>query len=115
MKKSILLFLISGFYACVFAQTTMDFETWTTMNNGTIAVPEEPTLWITGNELVSVISPGNTVSAFKVTGAEAHGGTYAMKIVTVAVSNDPTGGLLPNPIGIATTGKIQISPLKLIN
>ena len=116
MKKLLLSITVFGAFVSANAQSsTMDFETWTQMNNGTLPVPEEPTLWFSGNQLCSAISPGNSPSVFKVTGAEAHGGTYAMKIVTVDVVNDPSGGLLPDPVGIASAGKIQISPLKLID
>ncbi|MBI4946392.1 MAG: PCMD domain-containing protein [Bacteroidetes bacterium] len=115
MKLHLLVFIISGASVCTFAQPTMDFETWTTMNNGTLATPEEPTGWITGNQLVTFVSPGNSISVTKVTGTEAHGGLYAMKIVTVDVVNDPSGGQLPDPTGVAFVGKVQISPLKLIN
>ncbi len=116
MKKLLLSIIAAGTSFCAFAQNpTMDFESWTTMNNGTISVPEEPTNWVTGNQLVSFVSPGNSTSVFKVTGTEAHGGTYAMKIVTVDVVNDPSGGQLPDPTGVAFVGKVQLSPLKLIS
>jgi hypothetical protein len=45
-----------------------------------------------------------------VSGTEAHGGSYAMKIKTVNVSNNPLPpGSIPNPAGIAFTGKVNIS------
>lgn len=116
MKKILFSILVSGSSACLFAQIpTLDFESWTTMNNGTLAVPEEPTGWVTGNQLVSIISPGNSTSVTKATGADAHGGLAAMKITTVDVVNDPSGGQLPDPTGIAFGGKVQLSPLKLGN
>lgn len=116
MKKLLLSVIISGTSACLLAQSpTMDFENWTTMNNGTIATPEEPTGWVTGNQLCTFISPGNSTSVTKVSGAEAHGGQYAMKITTVDVVNDPSSGMMPDPTGVAFTGKVQISPLKMIN
>jgi len=116
MKKTLLSISISGVMAFASAQTpTFDFESWTTMNNGSLAVPEEPTNWVTGNQLKNALYPTNDTSVFKVSGAEAHSGQYAMKITTVTIVNDPTGGQLPNPVGIAFSGKIQIIPsIKLV-
>lgn len=115
MKKFLLYLSFSLSFTISYSQPTFDFESWTTMNNGTIAVPEEPSGWVTENQLVSILSPGNDSSIFKVSGTEAHGGLYAMKIKTVKVNNDPTSGQIPNPAGVAYTGKVQISPVKLIN
>ncbi|MBI4931178.1 MAG: T9SS type A sorting domain-containing protein [Bacteroidetes bacterium] len=112
MKKLLLSLIISGASVCAFAQPTWNLETWSTMNNGVLAVPEEPTSWVTGNQLDNAFTPGNDTSVFKVSGTEAHSGTYAMKITTVDVVNMPASavGLIPDPVGIAFTGKVQATP-----
>ncbi len=111
MKKILLSLFVSATSVCGFAQTpTWDFESWTTMNNTVLPVPEEPTSWVTGNQLVSFATPGNDTSVFKVTG---NSGLFAMKITTVDVVNNPAVGIIPDPAGIAFTGKIQVSPFKI--
>jgi hypothetical protein len=91
MKKLLLSGIIISASFCSFAQTTWDFETW----NGT-----EPTGWISENELMLL---GNPQSVFQET-ASVHGGTKAMKILTVTMTSPIAG--LPNPIGLAAPGKL---------
>jgi len=94
MKKLILSLVITSASACVFAQPTMDFESWT----GT-----EPTGWISENELMLA---GNPQSAFQeTTPANVHGGTKALKLVSITMTSPVTG--LPNPIGLAAPGQLM--------
>ena len=93
MKKLLLSVIISGTSLCTFAQTTWDFEAW----NG-----NEPQGWISENELMVLINPQ---SAFQeTTPANVHGGTKALKLVSVTMTNPVAG--LPNPIGLAAPGKL---------
>lgn len=106
MKKFLFTLAWAGVCALAFSQTpTWDFESWTTMN-GPVPVPEEPTGWLTGNQLVTFFTPGNDTSVFKASGTEAHSGQYAMKVTTVDVVNNPDPSVIPDPIGYAVTGDI---------
>lgn len=100
MKQLAFFLLVCLISLMGFSQPTFDFEGW----NGT-GVNENPNGWVTGNLLVNILLQGNQQSVFKVNGADAHSGTYAMKIVTVPVVTNPLPSILPNPIGIAATGK----------
>lgn len=105
MKKLLLSALFCGASLLSFAQPTFDFETWTGSGAN-----EDPFGWFTGNILVNGLFPGNVQSVFKVTGAEAHGGTYAMKIVSVDVNTNPAPTQVPDPIGIAAPGAVSFIP-----
>lgn len=94
MKNILFSIIITGASVTGFAQT-WDFESWT----GT-----EPTGWISANELM--ILPPNPQSAFQETvAANVHGGTKALKLVSVNLTNNP-GNALPNPIGLAAPGQL---------
>ena len=109
MKKLLLSIFISAASVCAFAQInpTRDFEAWVNPGSGAV---EEPRDWVTGNKLVNPLAPGNIQSVYKVTGGDAHGGTYAMKIVTVDVGTNPSTAVIPDPIGFAATGSATIIP-----
>jgi hypothetical protein len=113
MKKQLLSIFIFGTSVAAFAQPTWNMESWSTMNNGAIAVPEEPIQWVTENQLVNPFTAGNDTSVFKVTGADAYVGS-SMKITTVDVVNNPSAGIIPDPAGVAFTGKVQVSPFKIV-
>ncbi|HEY4799232.1 MAG TPA: T9SS type A sorting domain-containing protein [Bacteroidia bacterium] len=99
---TISLAVVSGIAYC---QTpTLDFESWT----GTGA-NIEPTGWLSENAVVLPPLYNNPQSVFQVTGAETHGGTYAMKIVSVSMTTPIAG--LPNPIGLAAPGQqVGVAP-----
>lgn len=105
MKKLLLSIFIIGTSVYSYSQApTRDFETWTTSGS-----TEDPTGWFSAN----VMSPlGNPPSVSKVTGAEAHGGTYAMKILSVTLTNT-LGAPIPNPVGLAATGKVNGNQFKI--
>ena len=102
MKKTLLSVLISGTSFCLFAQPTMDFETWT---------GNDPQGWISGNAIMLL---GNPQSVFKETiAANVHGGTASMKIVTVTLTNNPDPTAIPDPMGAAFPGKVNLAPLSM--
>lgn len=107
MKKLLLSLCVSVASVCAFAQPSWNFESW----NGT-GPNEQPNGWISGNVLVNPLLPGNTQSVFKATAPDVHGGTYAMKIVTVDVVSNPDPTMIPDPIGFAATGVIVGTSLK---
>lgn len=112
MKKNFLSLLVSFTgIMIVSAQPSTGFETWTTNGNngGFTNVPEEPTGWISENQLATPFTSGNDTSVWKASGANAHSGLYAMEIRTVNVTNNPVPSEIPNPSGIAFTGKIQVT------
>jgi hypothetical protein len=109
MKKLILSVITSASSLCLFAQTpTMDFESWTGTGTGVA-----PSGWVSEN--VAIIPPiyNNPQSVFNATSPDNHGGTSAMKIVSVAMTTNPAPGKLPDPVGLAATGKVNLSPPSL--
>lgn len=104
MKKQILFLLISGASFIGFAQTTMNFESWT--GSGAAI---EPAGWISENALTGI---GNAQSAFRDTAPNIHAGTYALKLVSVDMFINPAPASLPDPIGLAATGNLAGTALK---
>ncbi|MBI4932047.1 MAG: T9SS type A sorting domain-containing protein [Bacteroidetes bacterium] len=103
MKKLYILPLIAVMAALsAAAQPTFDFENWT---------GNDPTGWVTINPLMIL---GNPQGVFQATGVDAHSGTYAMKIVTVTLTNNPYPTVLHNPAAGAFTGLLQQVPFALI-
>ena len=91
--------MVAGAFSYAFAQApTFDFESW----NG-----NDPTGWVSANA-VSLL--GNPQSVFKET-ASVHSGTAAMKLVTVTLTNNPSPASIPNPMGAAFPGVVNLSPL----
>jgi len=111
MKKILLSLLVSGASVYAFAQPTWDFDSPSPAWNG-VGPNEQPNGWVSGNVLVSPFFPGNTQSVFKATAPDVHGGTYAMKIVTVDLVTNPDPSMIPDPIGFAATGAIVGTALK---
>lgn len=102
MKKLILLLFVTASSVCAFAQTTMDFETWS---------GNDPQGWVSGNAIMLL---GNPQSVFKETlAANVHGGTSSMKLVTVTLTNNPDPTSIPDPMGAAFPGVVNMSPLGL--
>src|ERR1051326_60517 len=110
MKKILLSLFISGAFVYASAQQpTWDFETWT--GSGTSINPSK---WISENHAIIPPIYNNPQSVFQATSPDIHGGTYAMKLSSVTMTSNPAPGQLPNPIGLAGTGTVSISPPKLI-
>ncbi len=111
MKKLTLLFtiLILKFsISTLVAQPNGGFENWTTLFSY-----EEPDDWQTFNFL-SLTSPPNPASAFKVLGLDVHSGNYAIKLKTIFVNNNPNQSLITDTLsGSAFTGGINFSPFAL--
>ncbi len=91
-----------------FAQPNGGFESWTTE-----FTYESPDGWQTGNFL-SLLTPPNPLSAFKVIGSDTHSGFYAIKIKTIYVNNNPWPVILDDTTGAAFTGKFILSPFSYI-
>jgi hypothetical protein len=90
------------------AQPNPGFENWTT----TFGV-EDPDGWQTQNFL-SLLSPPNPLSAFKVIGVDVHSGNYALKLKTVFMNNNPDPSQIHDTMGITFTGKVNPSPFAYI-
>lgn len=106
MKKLFLSLSLSCAAVCAFAQTpTWNFEGWT--GSGPVI---EPIGWVSGNVLTMI--PGNKQSVFQAIAPDIHGGTYAMKIVTVDVVINPDPTTTPDPIGFVATGSFSGVTLK---
>lgn len=105
MKKLLSISAILAFtiLACK-SQPNSGFENWSTIFN-----IQSPDSWQTLNFLAA-FSPPNPISATKVTGVDKHSGNYAIKIKTIFVSNNPAPGSIDDTVGLAFTGKINISP-----
>ncbi|MES2591567.1 MAG: T9SS type A sorting domain-containing protein [Bacteroidota bacterium] len=106
MKRTGIIFIIYAFTIlnCK-AQPNGSFENWTTV----FSIPE-PDGWQTPNFL-SLLSPPNPLSAFKVTGLDVHSGNYALKLKTVYLNNKPPQLLVNDSSGGTYIGKIVFSPL----
>jgi hypothetical protein len=103
MKKLLFTLVISGMYLSGFAQApTLDFESWSGNN---------PSGWVSANAIMLL---GNPQSVFnETTAANVHGGVSSMKIVTVTLTNNPDPANVPNPMGAAFPGVVNLSPLSL--
>ena len=86
------------------AQPNGGFENWST-----VLGYQTPDNWQTLNFL-SVFSPPNPISAFKVSGVDKHSGNYALKIKTIYVNTNPAAEVIDDTVGVVFTGKINISP-----
>ena len=96
MKKFIVLLALTPLFYVAKGQDTITnpgFERWT--NFGSY---EDPDTWKTLNPLTSVVG---AVVAYKATGADAHSGSNAIKLVTKTVLGNPTPSLV-------TTGTVNV-------
>ncbi|MCD6065377.1 MAG: Secretion system C-terminal sorting domain [Bacteroidetes bacterium] len=109
MKKQILsIFTILSVSAGI-AQTIPNngFESWASQ----FSAPTEPTNYVTENVFASpFVSSSNPTSVTQATGADACAGTYAAKITTVHITTNPSGGAIPNDVGVAILGGITLIP-----
>jgi len=105
MKKLLSVSAILAFTILVCkSQPNSGFENWSTIFN-----IQSPDSWQTLNFLAA-FSPPNPISGTKVTGVDKHSGNYALKIKTIFVNNNPAPGSIDDTVGLAFTGKINISP-----
>ncbi len=109
MKKTVIIPAIIAlsyllFTIHCFAQPNPGFENW--HNEYSYQVPDD---WQTLNFL-SIFPVPNPLSAFKATGLDKHSGSFALKIVTIFVNNNPAPGLITDTVGGAFTGKVTLSP-----
>ena len=110
MKKLLFSTVIAGLSLVGFAQNpTMDFETWTGSGTG-IA----PSGWVSENAAILPPIYNNPQSVFQAPAPDNHGGTYGLKILSVAMTTNPAPGKLPDPIGLCATGKVNLSPPSLL-
>ncbi len=83
-------------------------ETWGTQ----FGEDQQPTNWVSYNVFtISFIDPGNVnpTSVTQATGADAYQGTYAAKITTVDLGDNPDAATIPNRAGILMVGAVSIS------
>lgn len=109
MKKLVIILILS--VSCILSSTAQPnggFENWTT--EASYEIPNE---WATLNFL-SLLSPPNPVSVFKAIGIDKHSGNYAMKIVTIDVTNNPNPNLIGDTSGGVFTGRITLSPFSYV-
>ncbi len=105
MKKLVLLIVIILFNsAYCLAQPNGGFENWEPYYTS-----ESPVGWQTLNFLIATFPP-NPVSAFKASGIDKHSGSYALKLKTIYVSNNPAPDIIDDTVGAVFTGFINISP-----
>lgn len=105
MKKlvallSVIVYTISN---CL-AQPNGGFENWST-----VFTYQTPDGWQTLNFL-SIFSPPNPISTFRASGVDIHSGSYALKIKTIFVNNNPTPNAIDDTVGLIFTGKINLNP-----
>lgn len=96
MKKVLMLLALTPLFYVAKGQDTITnpgFERWS--NFGSY---EDPNTWKTLNPLTSVVG---AVVAYKATGADAHSGSNAIKLVTKTVLGNPTPSLV-------TTGTVNV-------
>ncbi|MFY9309283.1 MAG: T9SS type A sorting domain-containing protein [Bacteroidia bacterium] len=87
------------------AQPNPGFEDWTNQF-GLL----EPDGWQTLNFL-TMLTPPNPASAFRVGGIDAHSGNYALKLKTVYLNNKPDVVDLGDTTGGCYTGQIILTPV----
>jgi len=106
MKKILfiltILFFVLSFHST--AQPNGGFENWSP--EGSYENPDE---WQTGNFL-SLLTPPNPLSAFKVSGIDKHSGNYALKLKTVYYYNNVLPLVVGDTTGVIFTGKVIPSP-----
>jgi hypothetical protein len=109
MKKQLLTFFAIACAGAVVGQTIPNngMETWASQ----FSAPTEPTNYVTENVFASpLISSSNPTSVTQATGVDVCAGTYAAKITTVHITTNPSGGAIPNDVGVAILGGITVMP-----
>lgn len=90
-----------------FAQSNGGFESWAS----TFSEPQEPVGWITANVFASpFVSTLNPTSAYKDSLGNKFAGSYAMKLKTVVLVNNPDPTTIPDTIGVAIEGSVTLFP-----
>ena len=79
------------------------FESWSSL----IGEPESPSGWVTPNVFASTAGGGSPQSAYKVT--DKTEGNYALRLVTVALKNNPLKGKIADTVGFVISGSISTS------
>jgi hypothetical protein len=110
MKKQLLTLLAIACSSAGFAQSVQSvmnngMESWTSQ----FGAPVEPTNYVTAN-IFKAISTSNPTSVTQATGVDACAGTYAAQITTIHLSVNPSGGAVPNDVGVAIYGSISLAP-----
>jgi hypothetical protein len=110
MKKQLLTIFAIACASAAVGQSIPNngFESWSTP--GAPGAAQEPTNYVTENILSSFILGSNPISVTQATGVDACAGTYSAKITTVHLTSNPSGGAIPNDVGIAILGTIVTSP-----
>lgn len=104
MKKALIIYFILFSVINTKAQPNPGFEDW--VNELSYETPME---WQTLN-FMSLLSPPNPISAFKVSGLDKHSGNYALKLETKYFNNIPQQVEIDDSTGGTYTGKITYSP-----
>lgn len=104
MKRIIIIIIGALTFTCCWSQPNPGFENWSSQF-GML----EPDGWQTLNFL-TLLTPPNPLSAFRVSGVDVHSGNYALKLKTVYLNNKPSAVELPDTTGGATTSKIILTP-----
>ena len=103
-KPAVLVFFFAIFWVFAMynakAQPNGGFEAWHTEYSF-----QNPDEWATLNFL-TLTSPPNPLSAFKVTGIDTHSGNFALKLKTIAVTTNPAPAMLSDSAGVVFTGNV---------
>jgi len=106
-KTNLFLFFLFGSLGLMAQVPNAGFESW----GSSYSAPTEPVNYVTANVLASpYVSTSNPTSVTQATGVYAYSGTYAAKITTVKLVSNPTSGQVPDTVGLALLGSIQITP-----
>src|SRR3989344_8057377 len=110
MKKQLLSIFSILTIGSAFAQIPNNgFESW----GSSMGEPAQPLSYVSENVIVISFFPGNTASVTQATGVDAFAGTYAAKITTVKVNNNPAPTTIPDTIGLLMLGQVSLSPVAL--
>lgn len=106
IKKLVILFFTASFAIKAQAQVapTYDFEGWTPLGSY-----DDPNGWVTLNALTNPLFGSNPATVFRES-TNPHGGTYCMRITSVALTNNPSPADIPDTVGLAVTGSIVFTP-----
>lgn len=108
--KKIFTILSIGVSACAYGQLNPGMENWSLIP---FSANEDPVGYVSANVLTSsFVNPANPQSAFKVTSPDINGGTYALKLVTVALVTNPDPVTIPDPYHFCFTGTYGVTGLK---
>lgn len=108
MKKQLLTLFSVLSVSTIFAQIpNAGMEMW----GSTAGEPQGPTNYVSANILASpLISTQNPTSVSQATGVDAHSGNVSAKITTVKIVQNPSGGAIPDTVGVLLLGAVQTFP-----